>query len=162
MCRLFDGQAGYLDHALANASMSSKVVGTSVWHINADEPRALDYNDYNQPELYTPLPYRSSDHDPVIVGLELTTEAEIVELINDVQKLFDDGVLNNGQANALTSKLENVLDKLAKGNSNAAANQLGAFINQVEDFVNEGILTAEQGDQLIKAATLLIEALNAQ
>jgi len=92
----------------------------------------------------------------------VTTEAEIMELINDIQQLYDDGVLNQGQANALISKLENVLDKLAKGNSNAAANQLGAFINQVEDFVSEGILTAEQGDQLIKSATLLVEALNAQ
>jgi ABC-type transporter Mla subunit MlaD len=92
----------------------------------------------------------------------LTTEAEIMELINDVQQLYDDGVLNQGQANALTSKLENVLDKLAKENSNAAANQLGAFINQVEDFISEGILTAEQGEPLIKSAMILVEALNTQ
>ena len=31
-------------------------------------PRALDYNDYNQPGLYNPDAYRSSDHDPVLVG----------------------------------------------------------------------------------------------
>ena len=36
-----------------------------------DEPRALDYNDYNQPGLYSPDEYRSSDHDPAIVGLRL-------------------------------------------------------------------------------------------
>ena len=37
----------------------------------ADEPSALDYNDYNQPALYNPDPYRSSDHDPVLIGLDL-------------------------------------------------------------------------------------------
>ncbi|MBN2500061.1 MAG: ExeM/NucH family extracellular endonuclease [Anaerolineales bacterium] len=69
---VFYGQAGYLDHALANADLAAQVTDTTVWHINADEPSALDYNDYNQPELYSPTPYRSSDHDPVVVGLNLT------------------------------------------------------------------------------------------
>jgi hypothetical protein len=66
---VFDGQAGYLDHALASPSLTPQVTGTAVWHINADEPRALDYNDFNQPGLYRPDPFRSSDHDPVLVGL---------------------------------------------------------------------------------------------
>ncbi|MGB6992695.1 MAG: hypothetical protein WBG00_05635, partial [Thermoanaerobaculia bacterium] len=34
-----------------------------------DEPRALDYNDFNQPALFSPDEFRSSDHDPVVVGL---------------------------------------------------------------------------------------------
>ncbi len=161
---VFDGQLGYLDHGLTNQALVEEVSGTTIWHINADEPDLIDYDTTfkgpNQDAIYAPDAYRSSDHDPVIVGLEMTTEAEIRELINDVQKLLDDGVLNDGQANALTSKLENVLDKLANGNSNAAANQLGAFINQVEDFVIEGILTTDQGDLLIKAATLLVEVLS--
>jgi predicted extracellular nuclease len=66
------GQAGYLDHALANASLAGQVSGVAEWHINTDEPAVLDYNDYNQPAgLYNPDPYRASDHDPVIVGLKL-------------------------------------------------------------------------------------------
>jgi predicted extracellular nuclease len=32
-------------------------------NINADEPRALDYNDFNQPGLYNPDQYRASDHE---------------------------------------------------------------------------------------------------
>ena len=163
---VFDGQLGYLDHALANPALTGEITNVTIWHINADEADLIDYDTSfkkdAQDAIYAPDAFRSSDHDPVIVGLELTTEAEIMELINDVQQLYDDGVLNQGQANALTSKLENVLDKLAKGNSNAAANQLGAFINQVEDFVSEGILTAEQGESLIKSAMLLVDALNAQ
>jgi predicted extracellular nuclease len=68
---VFSGQFGYLDHTLANASLTTQVTGVVPWHINADEPRALDYNDDNQPGLYSPDAYRSSDHDPVIVGLSL-------------------------------------------------------------------------------------------
>jgi hypothetical protein len=71
---VFFGQAGYLDHALANPFMSIQVVDTEIWHINADEPSALNYNNYNQPALYQPDEYRASDHDPVIVYLDLDTQ----------------------------------------------------------------------------------------
>ncbi len=69
---VFQGQAGYLDHTLANGPMLTQVAGVTEWHVNADEPRALDYNDFNQAELYKGDMYRSSDHDPLIVGLNLT------------------------------------------------------------------------------------------
>jgi len=161
---VFDGQTGYLDHALANDDMFSEVTGVTIWHINADEPDLIDYDTSFKKEaqdaIYAPDAYRSSDHDPVIVGLELTTEQQVNELIDLVQTLVDDGTLNDGQGNALTSKLENVLAKLADGNKNAAANQLGAFINQVEDFIDEGVLTFEQGNPLIKVATALVAALS--
>jgi predicted extracellular nuclease len=161
---VFDGQLGYLDHALSIAELTDEVTGTTIWHINSDEPDLIDYDtSFKRPAqdaIYAPDAFRSSDHDPVIVGLELTTEAEILELIEDIHELVDDGVLNEGQGNSFMSKLENTLDKLAKGQTKAAANQLGAFINEVEDFVAEGILTAEQGDSLIKAAALLVDALN--
>ncbi|MGB6642214.1 MAG: ExeM/NucH family extracellular endonuclease [Thermoanaerobaculia bacterium] len=65
----FIGESGYLDHALSSPSMTANVTGVGFWHINADEPRALDYNDFNQPALFSPDEFRSSDHDPVVVGL---------------------------------------------------------------------------------------------
>ncbi len=40
----FDGQWGYLDHALGTASITTQVTGVGDWHINADEPSVLDYN----------------------------------------------------------------------------------------------------------------------
>lgn len=68
----FDGQSGELDHVLASHSLSRWVTGASIWHINSDEALILDYNtEFNPPSLYRPDPYRSSDHDPVIVGLDL-------------------------------------------------------------------------------------------
>jgi uncharacterized repeat protein (TIGR01451 family) len=69
---IFDGASGYLDYGLANGSMASQVTGASTWQINADEPSVIDYNtDYKTQDLYTDSPYRSSDHDPVIVDLNL-------------------------------------------------------------------------------------------
>ncbi len=74
---VFDGQFGYLDYALANESLAAQVTGTAVWHINADEPDILDYDTSfkqdAQDALYEPNAFRSSDHDPVIVGLNLAT-----------------------------------------------------------------------------------------
>ncbi|MCU1537469.1 MAG: hypothetical protein JWP82_1820 [Humibacillus sp.] len=76
----FDGQWGYLDHALGTASLTRQVTGVRDWHINADEPSVLDYNtEFKTPgqleSLYAPDEFRISDHDPVVVGLDLTDDA---------------------------------------------------------------------------------------
>jgi protocatechuate 3,4-dioxygenase beta subunit len=72
----FDGQAGYLDHALSSASLTTQVTGVAEWHINSDEADVLDYDTTFKPDsvdaLYEAAAYRSSDHDGVIVGLDLT------------------------------------------------------------------------------------------
>lgn len=72
---VFDGQTGYLDYALAYASLLGQVTGATAWHINADEPDLIDYDTTfklpAQDAIYAPDAYRSSDHDPVIVGLDL-------------------------------------------------------------------------------------------
>jgi len=70
---VFDGQLGNLDTAFATRSMLNRVAGLTMFHINADEPDILDYDTSfklpPQDALYESLPYRVSDHDPVIVGL---------------------------------------------------------------------------------------------
>ncbi|GAA4314338.1 hypothetical protein BJY14_006377 [Actinomadura luteofluorescens] len=69
---VFDGQSGELDHALAGRALSRRVTGATIWHINSDEPVFLDYNtEYNPPAFYRPDAFRSSDHDPVLLGLDL-------------------------------------------------------------------------------------------
>ncbi|GAB2961612.1 ExeM/NucH family extracellular endonuclease [Nonomuraea fastidiosa] len=69
---LFDGLAGELDHALVGRQLLKRVSGATIWHINADEPRIRDYNtEFNPPDLYRPDAYRSSDHDPLVIGLNL-------------------------------------------------------------------------------------------
>lgn len=69
---VFDGEAGYLDHALTTSSLSAQVVGVTEWHINTDEPSVIDYNtEFKPQDLYSATPYRSSDHDPVVISLDL-------------------------------------------------------------------------------------------
>ncbi len=80
---VFDGAAGRLDHAISSATLSARTVGAAHWPINADESPTLDYNlEFKAPltcngtapcpaDPYTPSVFRSSDHDPVIVGLAL-------------------------------------------------------------------------------------------
>jgi uncharacterized protein len=73
---VFNGQWGYLDHALASATLVDQVSGAGAWHINADEPPVLDYSTRfktaaQQETLYRPDPFRSSDHDPILAGLML-------------------------------------------------------------------------------------------
>ena len=75
---VFDGQLGYLDYALASSSLVDHITGVTDWHINADEPDLIDYDTtFKQPAqdaIYAPDAYRSSDHDPVIIGLDVCDE----------------------------------------------------------------------------------------
>jgi predicted extracellular nuclease len=69
----FGGQFGALDHAMASPGLAAKVVDAAEWHINADEAPLNDYNlEFGRdPALFDPAsPYRASDHDPLIIGLE--------------------------------------------------------------------------------------------
>ena len=80
----FNGELGYLDHALASASMLDSVVDTTEWHINADEPIVLDYNldfqsEVQQVKYFAPDAYRMSDHDPVVISLQLESDVQVVE-----------------------------------------------------------------------------------
>ena len=68
---VYKGDSGYLDHALTTTSMAKRVRGAAFWHINSDEPTFLDYNVENGLAAhYAADPFRSSDHDPVLIGLD--------------------------------------------------------------------------------------------
>ncbi len=67
---VFQGQAGYLDHALVSPRLARRITGVDIWHVNADEALFLDYNtEFNPAGFYDGSPFRSSDHDPVLVGV---------------------------------------------------------------------------------------------
>jgi len=72
---VFFGQSGSLDHALATSVMAAQVVNVTEWHINGDEPSVVDYNlefkSNAQDAWNVGTPYRSSDHDPVVIDLDL-------------------------------------------------------------------------------------------
>ena len=80
---VFDGQWGYLDHALGSVSAALRSAGVVEWHINSDEPSVLDYNtDFKtaglQASLYAPDRFRVSDHDPIVVGLDAMSDRPTV------------------------------------------------------------------------------------
>ncbi|MCY0964886.1 ExeM/NucH family extracellular endonuclease [Parathalassolituus penaei] len=72
------GMLGSLDHALASPELAALVVSAGAWHINAAESDLMGYEteangqDYPSIDHYaSPDAWRSSDHDPVIVGLRI-------------------------------------------------------------------------------------------
>ncbi|WP_404366473.1 ExeM/NucH family extracellular endonuclease [Marinobacter sp.] len=68
----YRGRAGTLDYVLADQSLATRVHSARVWHANADEPRALAYDGSLAPfPNPATMPWRSSDHDPVVTDLIL-------------------------------------------------------------------------------------------
>jgi predicted extracellular nuclease len=69
----FGGTVGSLDHVLANSTALAQVTGAHVWNINSVESVAYEYSryNYNATDFYAPNPYRSSDHDPLLVGFDV-------------------------------------------------------------------------------------------
>ena len=66
---VFDSLSGSLDHAMATAALRSKVTRLAHWNINAVESFAYQYD--GDPALYAVNPFRSSDHDPLVLGIDL-------------------------------------------------------------------------------------------
>jgi predicted extracellular nuclease len=86
---VFEGQSGNLDYALANTSLTSAVLNTREWHINADEPRVLDYNvEFKTPEqvaaFFAPDAFRTADHDPLLVDLCLAPQLQVTVTPNTI------------------------------------------------------------------------------
>lgn len=63
---VYNALSGRLDHALISPSLAPLLRGAAEWHINADESDAVGYAQGNAPG-----PWRSSDHDPMLIGLDL-------------------------------------------------------------------------------------------
>ena len=67
----FGGLIGSLDHVFISEGSFGKVSGADIWNINSVESVAREYSrfNYNVTDFYKADPYRASDHDPEIVGL---------------------------------------------------------------------------------------------
>jgi probable HAF family extracellular repeat protein len=81
------------------------------------------------------------------------------QIVDDVEDLKAAEILNKGQANSLTNKLNIATGMLNDGKITAAVNMLEAFINEIEAFIESEILTPEEGQPLINAARAVIEGL---
>lgn len=86
----FSGQFGSLDYAMANAAAMEAVVDIEEWHINSDEPDAFDYDEiFSNSSTVKPaafaneLAFRASDHDPVVMTMDLQAAAVIGDFDGD-------------------------------------------------------------------------------
>lgn len=92
---LFGGLTGSLDYVLASPAADAAVTGADIWNINSVESVALEYSRYNNnvTNYYAADPFRASDHDPVVVGLDLPVTPATVHLnflgINDFHGRID-------------------------------------------------------------------------
>jgi hypothetical protein len=102
--------------------------------------------------------YRAADTsgDGRICGLAFATAEDVGEdAVEDIDDLVPDP-LNEGQANAPKTKIENAMAKAAHGQYQAAINQMQAFLDQLADMVAAGTLAAEQAAPLVEQAETLI------
>jgi predicted extracellular nuclease len=137
---VFNGNSGYLDHALASSALDPQVTGVTEWHNNADEPEAIDYNiGDTADDPYANNAFRASDHDPVVVSLNLA--AASVDVTASVKVVQSGLVLNRGTSKSsgsvtftntsgatLNGPLQFRLDALSTGITldNASGTQGGA------------------------------------
>ena len=151
---VFNGESGYLDHALGTASLADQVAGVTEWHINPDEPTVLDYNlnfktPNHQATLYDPGPYRSSDHDPIVVGVQLDlTYATLCELSRE----YTD---RDGIANAMCARLEAAERAEAAGNAQQKQRALRQYKQIVSEALRVGKLTTAEAEHLLALADTL-------
>ncbi|MCL4253092.1 MAG: ExeM/NucH family extracellular endonuclease, partial [Anaerolineae bacterium] len=144
---LFDGQLGYLDHALANASLLPYVTGTTEWHINADEVPVFDYNNTVDDgageqsfeakptgnNLYEVNPYRTSDHDPVLVGL--TFPPSPAPIVTNAIEIVGSGSVASTNP-AAPAQLTTTVNSIAVTFSTAVRNGNPADADDVENPAN--------------------------
>lgn len=77
---VYDGRSGSLDHVLAPGDFINNFTDADVWNINSVESVGFEYSRYNSniTNLYSADPYRSSDHNPLVAGFNLSQPNEKV------------------------------------------------------------------------------------
>jgi 5'-nucleotidase len=136
----FDGLSGSLDHVLLNAAAGKRVTGGDVWNINSGESVALEYSRYNNHGtlFWQDGPYRSSDHDPLKVGLSARKSAPTmidILTINDFHGRIEAG--SQGEAGAAVlagavaaKKAKNPNTILVSAGDNIGASTFTSLIQQ--------------------------------
>ncbi|MFW9945278.1 MAG: nitrous oxide reductase family maturation protein NosD [Candidatus Odinarchaeota archaeon] len=133
----------------------------------------VEYNswsDWTSPDIKNPigivdLPYLidgdAGNEDPYPRTTVLDTPIQKIQSLTDlVNDMVDEGILREGQGKSLTLKLDMSSRAIANGNLLAARQLLEAFINQVNVFINRGIISVEEGELLISKALFIINQIS--
>ncbi|MGY2876988.1 5'-nucleotidase [Marmoricola sp. URHA0025 HA25] len=130
---LFGGVVGSLDHVLANQAALDTVTGAHVWNINSVEPVALEYSRFNDnaTDFYAPDPFRASDHDPLLVGLD-TSAAPV----------------------ATTTTATVSPDPVLTSNKSALPGVVTIQVSSPRDVVSGGTVEVYDGSTLVGSATV--------
>ncbi|TFC91723.1 MULTISPECIES: ExeM/NucH family extracellular endonuclease [Cryobacterium] len=132
----FGGTVGSLDHVFASPEANSAVTDVDVWNINSVESVALEYSRYNNnvTDFYAADAFRSSDHDPAIVGLKLSSSVNINLLnINDF----------HGRIDANTVKFAGTIEQLRAEYGDAAT----LFLSDGDNIGATLFASASQNDK---------------
>lgn len=100
------------------------------------------------------------DADTATVTVQ-TPQQATQNINSDVQQLVANAVLSQKQGDLLQKDLDKAIKELDKGKTDKAIQELQAFIAQVNNLINTGVLTSAQGQPLIDAANEIITALGA-
>lgn len=111
-----------------------------------------------------PSPVEAPDDPSTVIAVsectldasDAQTRARIDGLQTEVDALAAAGTLNDGQARALTNHLTNASRQLEAGAYCAVRAHLGAFREQLEELVGDGVLTDREAYELRHASRLAL------
>ncbi len=104
---VFDGQRGTLDYGLASGGLLDNITGVAEWHIAADEPDLLNYSArFNDAAYFNGADvFAASDHDPIIIGLDLEEPPEtVLARVEFVEGFFRDKIVYSVDGEAVESQ----------------------------------------------------------
>nr|WP_233251516.1 ExeM/NucH family extracellular endonuclease [Serinibacter arcticus] len=141
----FSGLSGSLDHVLLNEVALERATGADIWNINSGESIALEYSRYlnHGTDFFAEGPYRSSDHDPVIVGLTAGDDVVVPEGPVDLSLLNINDF--HGRIDANTVKFAGTVEQQRKEIEDADGGAL--FLSAGDNIGASLFASAIAGDQ---------------
>ncbi|WP_187432591.1 ExeM/NucH family extracellular endonuclease [Agromyces mariniharenae] len=137
----FDGELGSLDHVLASPAATDRVTGVGIWPINSPE---WSQREYWGTAAEAGTPYRSSDHDPIVVGVGSPNASTKVDIdlvtVNDFHGRIEQAAPSGGIA-ALSSAVKEI--RAANPNTifAAAGDMIGA--STFTSFIQQDVPTIQ-------------------
>jgi polar amino acid transport system substrate-binding protein len=138
------------------ANLAIVVPDTAAVHTGAGLEYINEFVDWAKTSGLVQLAIDRANQGGTHVTPPLPPAQRLALLEHHITRLVTNGVLNDGQGNALAVKLQGAVEKRAGDGTEPTVNKLAAFINQVEAFRNAGILSEAQSASLLEIARDLI------